>query len=124
MADNLNPPLVAEKAIGDLITALEASVPAIMEELADLLGKRAPRLPSAERRRFTSSLRRRLKRLWPAFQELDTLKTAPESSQKTETIKAALRGILVEMFAPPKIRKSPDAGRLGWLIQAAAAGML
>src|ERR1035438_1446373 len=108
MADNLKPPLVAEQAIKDLITALEAHVPAIMEELADLLGKRAPRVPSTERRRFMSMLRGRLKRLWPAFQELDTLKSAPESAQKNETIKAALRGILVELFAPPKIRKSPD----------------
>src|ERR1017187_3866281 len=112
MDENLQPPPITEQAIGDLMAALKAHLPAIMEQFADLLGKSAARIPAPERRRIMAALRRRIKRLWPTFQELDALKTAPESLQKTKTIKAALRGILVEMFAPVKIRKSPDAGRL------------
>jgi hypothetical protein len=112
--------LTPDQAIGELVAGLEANLPAIVTQLADLLGKSKPRLSGQKRRRFMADLHRRLKRLWPKFEELDALKTAPESLQTAETVKAALRGILIEMLAPPRIRKSADADRLEWLIALAA----
>jgi hypothetical protein len=109
-----------DQAIGELAAALEAHLPAIAGQLGDLLGKSAPRISAKERRRFMAGLQRRLKSQWSRFEELDALKTAPESFQKVEAAKAALRGIFVEMLAPPRIRKSPDADRLDWLIALAA----
>ncbi len=67
-----------------------------------------------------AGLQRRLKSQWSRFEELESLKTAPESVQKLEAAKAAVRGILVEMMAPPRIRKSPDVDGLGWLIATVA----
>jgi hypothetical protein len=116
MDNECGTPRIAEQAIGDLITAFEAHVPAILQQFADLLGRNGPRVSVQERRRLMASLRRKLRRLWSVFVDLEALGATPESSQRTESVKAALRSILIEMVAPPRIRKSPDAGRLEWLI--------
>jgi hypothetical protein len=109
-----------EQAISELMAALDAQLPAIGGQFGDLFGRKAPRISAKEKRRFVAGLQRRLKSQWSRFEELDALKAAPESLQKVEAAKTALRGLLVEMLAPPRIRKSPDADSLGWLVAMAA----
>lgn len=120
MDDALKTPLVMEQAIADLISAFEPQLPTIVRELADLYGRKEPRISANEKERLRANLRRRLRRVLPVFRELEILRTSPESAQRAEQQKSALRSILIEMLAPPRIRKSPDSGRLEWLIQMVA----
>src|ERR1022692_1814216 len=111
---------LAEQVICDLLTAVEAHLPMMLGQFADLLGKAAPRISAREKRSLMVRLRRKLRDLWPTFAELEALGTKSESTEKTASVKTALRGILIEMLAPPRIRKSPDVERLDWLIAMAA----
>jgi hypothetical protein len=111
---------IDERAIGDLVTAVEAHLPAMMEQLADLIGKTAPRVSARERQRLRSRMKRKMRLLIPAFAELQAVGAVPDSAEKWNTIKTAIRAILVEVAAPPRIRKSPDVDRLDWFVAMAA----
>ncbi len=113
-------PLVDERVIGDLVTAVEAHLPAMMEQLADYIGKTAPRVSARERQRLRGRLKRKMRALIPAFAELQAVGAAPDSAEKWNKVKTAIRGILIEMAAPPPIRKSPDVDRLDWFVAMAA----
>ena len=108
------------QAVNDIVTAVEAQLPGIMNNLADLIGRAAPRIKAGEKQRFMRGLKRKMQRLVPVFAELEAMRGAPESAEKTNTVKAHLRALLIEMAAPPRIRKSPDAHRLDWFIAMAA----
>lgn len=113
-------PLADERVIGDLVTTVEAHLPAMMEELADFIGKTAPRVSARERQRLRGRLKRKMRVLIPAFAELQAVGAAPDSAEKWDKVKTAIRGILIELAAPPRIRKSPDVDRLDWLVAMAA----
>lgn len=110
----------AEPVIAELLTALEAQLPMMLEQFADLLGKAVPRVSAREKRALMVRLRRKLRDLWPRFAELEALGTTSESAEKAAMVKTAIRAILIEVLAPPRIRRSPDVERLGWLIAMAA----
>jgi len=111
---------IDERVIGPLLTAIEGHLPAMMEQLADLIGKTTPRVSARERQRLRGCLKRKMRLLIPAFAELEAVGAAPDSAEKCNKVKTALRGILIEMAAPPRIRRSPDAERLDWFVAMAA----
>lgn len=117
---NHPPSQIDEQVIDGVLTAVEAHIPVMLEQFADLLGKTAPHISAQEKRRFMVRLRRKLRDLWPTFAELEALGATTESAEKTAKAKAALRRIFIEMLASPRIRKSPDVDRLDWLIAMAA----
>ncbi len=92
----------------------------MMNYLADLAGRAAPRISAREKQRFTNCLKRQMQHLLPAFAELETLRGSPDSAQNVYRVKAVLRAVLIEMAAPPHIRRSPDADRLDWFVAMAA----
>src|ERR1700722_15025382 len=112
--------VIDERVIGDLVTAVQAHLPAMMEQLADLFGKTAPRVSARERQRLRARLTRKMRLLIPAFAELQTAGAAPDSAEKWNKVKTAIRDILIEMAAPPRMRKSPDVDRLDWFVAMAA----
>jgi hypothetical protein len=114
------PSQLADQVIRVLLTAVEAHLPLMLGQFADLLGKAVPRISAREKRNLMVRLRRKLRDLWPTFAELEALGTTSESAEKAAMVKTALRAILIEMLAPPRIRKSPDVERLDWLIAMAA----
>lgn len=107
-------------AVNDIVTAVEVQLPAIMNYLADLIGRAAPRIKAGEKQRFMRGLKRKMQRLVPVFAELEATRGAPDSAETIDCVKAAMRTLLIEMAAPPRIRKSPDALRLDWFIAMAA----
>jgi len=109
-----------ERAVNAIVTAVEAQLPGIINYLADLIGRAAPRINAGEKQRFMRGLKRKMQRLVPVFAELEAMQGAPDSAEKTNRVKAHLRALLIEMAAPPSIRKSPDAHRLDWFIAMAA----
>jgi|HubBroStandDraft_5_1064220.scaffolds.fasta_scaffold44911_2 hypothetical protein len=111
---------VDERVVGDVITAVDAQLPAIMNYLTDLVGRAAPRISAREKKRFSSGLRRKMQRLMPAFAQLESTRDAPDSADKLDKVRAALRAVLIEIAAPPRMRKSPDADRLDWFVAMAA----
>jgi len=92
---------IDDQSIGELVTGLEAQLPVMLQGFADLLGRSAPRVSAEERRRFMSRLRRKLQALWRTFADLEALGAAPESSEKGEKAKAAVRSIFTEMLVSP-----------------------
>lgn len=114
------PSVLDERAVRDLIAAFDTQLPAILQQLADLLGRAAPRLSARERQQFRVRLNRKVRLLVPAFADVEVTASAPDSPEKFDRIKAALRGVLIEMAAPPHLRKSPDADKLDWLVAMAA----
>jgi hypothetical protein len=111
---------IDESVIGPLVAAIEGHLPAAMEQLADFIGRTAPRVSARQRQRLRSRLKRKVRLLLPAFAELQSAGEALDPAQKWNRVKSALRGILIELAAPPRIRRSPDAHRLNWFVAMAA----
>src|SRR5438094_10307651 len=78
-----------ETVIADLLTGLEAQRPVMLKQLADLLGKAAPRVSAREKRALIVRLRRKLRDLWPRFAELEAFGTKSESAEKGAMVKTA-----------------------------------
>lgn len=92
----------------------------MMNYFADLIGRAAPRVSARERQSFMRGLKRKMQRLVPVFAELEANRGVPDSAEKINSVKAAVRALLIEMAAPARIRKSPDADRLDWFVAMAA----
>ena len=111
---------IDEQVVGDIVTAIVAHLPAMMSQLADLVGRVAPRVSAHEKQQLMRALKRKMQRLVPQFVELEATRDAPDSTEKVNRVKAAVRAVLIEMAAPPRTRKSPDADRLEWFVAMAA----
>ncbi len=111
---------IDEQVVSDLVTAIDAQLPAMIGQLADLLGRSVPRVSARERQSFMRGLKRKMQRLAPAFAELGAAGAELASAETVNKIKAVLRRVLIEMAAPTRIRKSPEADRLEWYIAMAA----
>ena len=114
------PSLLDDQAMCDLIGAFDAQLPAVLQQFADLLGRAAPRVSARERQQFRARLKRKMRLLVPAFAELEATVGTPDSPEKLDRIKTALRGVLIEMAAPPRLRESPQVDKLDWFVAMAA----
>jgi hypothetical protein len=110
----------SQEGINDILAALEAYLPAMLEQLADLFGKGSPRISVTDKRQLMVRLRRKLRGQWSKFADLESLGAEAESAERTAGIKTGLREILIEMIAPPRIRKLSVVEQMDWLIAMAA----
>jgi len=92
----------------DLIDAGEQQLPRLMLEFANLFGKAPRKISRLERANFRAGLRRKLARLLPRFKDLESLGAEATSVDHQDRLKTVLRGIVIEMLATPRIRRSDD----------------
>ena len=79
---------VDERAIADIVTAVDAHLPLMMNYFADLIGRAAPRVSARERQSFMRGLKRKMQRLVPVFAELEANRGIPDPAEKINSVKA------------------------------------